>query len=212
MYNTSYMYMALEGEGYRFTKFTPEALAVLDGARDSAVERQDAFIGTQHLLLGGLKVSRVRDFLANLGLSDIDKVVEAVNVLVPPSEVSLPKDTELSLTQKGRAVVELAVDESRLARLPVVMPHHLVLGLLREGQGIASVVLEYFGVTYSKALEAASPITSAHKDLMRRQLVVRLSEMLGDKSTPDQYRRNLAVVAQNISSTWLKNNPKAAEV
>jgi ATP-dependent Clp protease ATP-binding subunit ClpC len=58
---------------------------------------------------------------------------------------------EIGLTPRAKRVIELAVDEARRMNHSYIGTEHLLLGLLREGEGIAAEVLESLGVTLEKA-------------------------------------------------------------
>ncbi len=130
----------------RFEKFTERARKVLTLAQEEAQRLQHNYIGTEHLLLGLVRendgvAARV---LANLGV-DIKKVRDAVNHVVGRGE-RLPEG-EIGLTPRAKKVIELAVDEARRLNHHYIGTEHILLGLLREGEGLAAGVLISLGVS-----------------------------------------------------------------
>jgi ATP-dependent Clp protease ATP-binding subunit ClpA len=115
--------------------------------------RAHSLVGTEHLLLGliGLHESLAASVLRNLGIAQ-DRVRAAVEHIIGRGDT--PVDGPLSFTPRAVAAAALAVSEAlRMRRQAnaLVDPEHLLLGLLREGEGIAAGVLESFGVTLDRA-------------------------------------------------------------
>jgi hypothetical protein len=130
----------------RFDKFTDRAREVLTQAQDEAQRFNHIHIGTEHLLLGLL---RVEDGLAarvlrELGV-ELPRVRTAVEFIMQRGD--RPVAGEVGLTPAAKRVIELAIDESRRLGHRYIGTQHLLLGLVREGEGVAAGVLESFGVT-----------------------------------------------------------------
>jgi len=133
----------------RFDKFTERARKVLALAQEEAQRFNHNYIGPEHILLGliregsgvGAKV------LTNLGVEP-NRVRAAVEFIMGRGEST--GRGEVGLTAKAKSVIELAVDEARSFGHSYIGTEHLLIGLLREGEGIASGVLESLGVTLEK--------------------------------------------------------------
>jgi ATP-dependent Clp protease ATP-binding subunit ClpA len=190
-----------------FGKFTERARKVLSLAQEEAQRFQHNYIGTEHLLLGlvregegvGAKV------LARLGV-DLQRVREKVEFIIGHGERIVLG--EIGLTPRAKKVIELAVDESRHLKHDYIGTEHLLLGLVREGEGIASGVLESMGVnlekvrtmmisvvSHSEATSATIVDGSSSKELGihlydRKQLLMSLSSF--DYSLDDQAYRVLS--------------------
>lgn len=142
-----------------FEKFSERARRALQWAQEEAQRFNHSYIGPEHLLLGlirevdgmGAKV------LTNLGV-DLSKVRAAVEFLIGRNEK--PLSGEIGLTPRAKKVIEYAVDEARRFAHPYIGTEHLLLGLIREGEGIAAGVLESLGVTLEKARGEISRILS----------------------------------------------------
>ncbi len=132
----------------RFDKFTERARSVLRLAQEEAQRFQHNYIGTEHLLLGLVREREgvAGKVLLSLGV-DLDKVRSAVEHIIGRGErgdrVVLG---EVGLTPRAKKVIELAVDEARRLDHHYIGTEHLLLGLLREGQGVAAGVLESLGL------------------------------------------------------------------
>jgi hypothetical protein len=133
-----------------FEQFTERARRVLSHAQEEAQRFNHNYIGTEHLLLGLL---RDPDSLATKVLGDMGVRLEdarrAVEHIIGRGDRSVLG--EIALTPRSKMVIELAVDEARRLDHHYVGTEHLLLGLVREGEGIAAGVLESLGVTLDRA-------------------------------------------------------------
>jgi len=134
----------------RFEKFSERARRALTFAQEEAQRFNHNYIGTEHILLGLVRESEgvAAKVLTNLGI-DLSKVRAAVEFIIGRGGKST--STELGLTPRAKRVIELAVDEARRLNHNYVGTEHLLLGLLREGEGVAGGVLESLGVNLERA-------------------------------------------------------------
>jgi ATP-dependent Clp protease ATP-binding subunit ClpC len=133
----------------KFDKFTERARKVLTLAQEEAQRFNHNYIGTEHLLLGLVRegdgvAARV---LSNMGVQ-LPKVRSAVEFIIGRGETAPTGD--IGLTPRAKKVIELAVDEARRLNHHYIGTEHLLLGLVREGEGIAAGVLESLGVNLEK--------------------------------------------------------------
>src|SRR5687768_1300870 len=133
----------------RFDKFTERARKVLQLAQEEAQRFNHNYIGTEHILLGLVRegdgvAARV---LNNLGI-ELHKVRSAVEFIIGRGDRTVIG--EIGLTPRAKRVIELAVDEARRLNHHYIGTEHLLLGLVREGEGIAAGVLESLGVSLEK--------------------------------------------------------------
>jgi hypothetical protein len=133
-----------------FERFTERSRKVMALAQEEATRFNHNYIGTEHLLLGLVSegdgvAARV---LTNLGVR-LTKVRNAVTFIVGRGEA--PAVGEIGLTPRAKRAIELGVDEARRLNHHYIGTEHLLLGLLREGQGIAAGVLESLGVSLEHA-------------------------------------------------------------
>src|SRR5215471_407169 len=129
----------------RFDRFTKRARHVLTLAQDEARRFQHTYIGTEHLLLGLIREEEgvASQVLSNLGI-EVDQVRQAIEAIIGRGERVVVG--EVGLTPRAKKVMELAVDEARRLTHRFIGTEHLLLGLLREGDGIAAGVLANFGL------------------------------------------------------------------
>src|SRR5450756_1150713 len=133
----------------RFDKFTDHARAVLTLAQDEAQRFTHPYIGTEHLLLGMLRVDDclATRVLRNLG-AEPSRVRAAVEFMIGRGD--LPIVGEVGLTPRAKRAIELAIDEARRMDHHYIGTEHLLLGLVREGEGIAAGVLESLGLNLDR--------------------------------------------------------------
>ncbi len=161
----------MDMQGERFAKFTDRARRVIMLTREEAVRLNHNYIGTEHLLLGlvreGEGVAAIT--LRNLGV-DLDHVRERVEFIIgrrTPEEnlASTLKATAKAtaealiggkpresggLTPRARKVIELASEEAQRLNHQYIGTEHLLLGMIREGEGIASGVLVSLGLNLER--------------------------------------------------------------
>ena len=129
----------------RFDRFTQRARKVLQFAQEEAQRLQHNYIGTEHLLLGLVREGEglAAKVLISLGV-ELESVRKAVEDIIGRGDH--PVYGEVGLTPRAKKVVELAVDEARCLNHHYIGTEHLLLGLIREGEGIGAGVLENFGL------------------------------------------------------------------
>ncbi len=134
-------------------KFTERVRKVIYLAREEAARLQHDYIGTEHLLLGVIREGEgiAATVLNNLGL-DLDAIRQAVESMVAATGGTLTIG-EIPFTPRAKRVLELSVDEARQLGHNYVGTEHLLLGLIREGEGVAAQVLLELGVDRKKVRE-----------------------------------------------------------
>ncbi len=143
----------------RFDKFTERARRVLTLAQEEAQRFNHNYIGTEHLLLGLVREGDgvAAKVLNNLGV-ELSKVRSAVEFIIGRGEKSI--SGEIGLTPRAKKVIELAVEEARRLNHSYIGTEHLLLGLVREGEGIAFGVLESLGVSLERVRTETARILS----------------------------------------------------
>src|SRR6187431_2872575 len=133
----------------RFDKFTDRARKVLTLAQDEAQRFNHNYIGTEHLLLGLVREGEgvAARVLENMNV-ELSKVRTAVEFIIGRGD--RPVVGEVGLTPRAKRVIKLAIDEARRLGHNYIGTEHLLLGLVREGEGIAAGVLESLGVSLDK--------------------------------------------------------------
>ena len=143
----------------RFEKFSERARRVLSLAQEEAQRFNHNYIGTEHILLGLVRESDgvAARVLSNLSI-ELTKVRSAVEFIIGRGD--RPSPGEIGLTPRAKKVIELAVDEARRLNHHYIGTEHLLIGLMREGEGVAAGVLESLGVTLDRARTETSRILS----------------------------------------------------
>jgi ATP-dependent Clp protease ATP-binding subunit ClpC len=150
----------------RFEKFTERARRVLTLAQEEAQHFSHSYIGTEHILLGLVREEEgvAARVLVNLSVV-LSKVRSAVEFIIGRGEK--PGSDEIGLSPRAKRVIELAIDEARHLGHNYIGTEHLLLGLLREGEGIAASVLDSFGITLERARAETVHILSQSTGTLR---------------------------------------------
>src|SRR5437016_5571094 len=129
-----------------FERFTDRARKVMALANQEAQRFQHEYVGTEHILLGLIKEGSGvgANVLKNLNI-DLNKVRREVEKIVQcgPNVVTMGK---LPQTPRAKKVIEYAIEEARTLNHNYVGSEHLLLGLIREQEGVASQVLMNLGL------------------------------------------------------------------
>src|SRR3974390_73326 len=143
------------------SNFTPRAQQVLALARKEADRFNHNFVGTEHLLLGLIKLGQgvAVNVLQKMGLD-----LETVRMEVEKQVGTGPDQKmigNIPYTPRVKKVLALAMKEARALNHTFVGTEHILLGLLREGGGVAPRILEKLGVTleetYKEIIKELSP-------------------------------------------------------
>jgi len=202
----------------RFEKFSERARRVLTLAQEEAQKLNHTYIGTEHILLGLVREDEgiAAKVMVNLGASLV-KVRQAIEYIVERSEK--PATGETGLTAGAKRVIELAIDEARHLGHNYIGTEHLLLGLLREEEGLASSVLDSLGITLERTrdetirvISQVTPKTKAARTASRTpaldQLGIDLTEAArAGKLDPVIGRTTEIERLVQILSRRTKNNP-----
>ncbi|GHI00525.1 ATP-dependent protease ATP-binding subunit ClpC [Neobacillus kokaensis] len=132
-----------------FGRFTERAQKVLALAQEEAIRLGHNNIGTEHILLGLIREGEgiAAKALYGLGLGS-DKIQKEVENLIGKGQES---SQIIHYTPRAKKVIELSMDEARKLGHSYVGTEHILLGLIREGEGVAARVLNNLGVSLNKA-------------------------------------------------------------
>jgi len=176
-----------------FGRFTRRAQKVLILAQEEARRMNYPFVGTEHILLGLLREGEgvAAKVLRETGIN-VDAVREQVEQMVERGQG--PALAEITLTPRAKHVLELAIDEARNLGHSYIGTEHLLLGLIREGEGVAARVLTASGADLDRFRSAVLEALGAGAQVAGPGAV-------GEKGavkTPvmDQYGRDLTRLAR----------------
>ncbi|MBK8230403.1 MAG: ATP-dependent Clp protease ATP-binding subunit [Candidatus Eisenbacteria bacterium] len=172
-------------------KFTERVRKVIFLAREEASRLQHDSIGTEHLLLGLLREGEgiAATVLSNLGL-DLDAIRHAVENMVAQTGGTLTIG-EIPFTSNAKRVLELSVDEARQLGHNYVGTEHLLLGLIREGEGVAAKVLMDMGVDRKKVREETLKLLGGNPPQAQQE-----GEEKADTPSLNQFGRDLTQLAR----------------
>ncbi len=200
-----------------FEKFTERGRKVIIFAKEEAEKRQNDYLGTEHLLLA---ILREDDGLPLAILKKMGLTVEELRMEIErnlPAGMNLLTFGDIPFTPRAKKVLELAVEEARLLGHNYIGSEHLLLGLVREDEGIAGKILRNLGAnllgarqltinlsmkSYSNVREkrSATPaLDEFGRDLTALAKENRLDPVIGRE---DEIERVLQVLGRRI-----KNNP-----
>ncbi|MHC4646677.1 MAG: ATP-dependent Clp protease ATP-binding subunit [Planctomycetota bacterium] len=183
-----------------FERFTDRARKVMALANQEAQRFNHEYIGTEHILLGLVKEGSGvgATVLKNLDV-DIKKLRLAVEKLVKsgPDMVTMGK---LPQTPRAKKVIEYAIEEARSLNHNYVGTEHILLGLLRESEGIAAQVLMDLGLKLEDVRQEVLNLLGAGVDSEPSSLGMKMEPMIGRKGkskTPalDSFGRDLTQLA-----------------
>jgi len=143
----------------RFEKFSERARRVLTLAQEEAQRFNQTYIDTEHILLGLVRENEgvAAKVLTNLGVG-LNKIRSELESAMRHSEK--PGSGEIGLTPGAKRAIELAIDEARQLGHNYIGTEHLLLGVLRGGEGIAAEVLSNLGVTLERTRAEITNILS----------------------------------------------------
>ena len=133
--------------GYNFTEEVRKALAL---AREHAAALRHEYVGTEHMLLGLLEDDGIPAAIFERKGVAPDRIAALVKMTVKRGKVAHAKP-DLPYTSRAKKTLELSMTEARELNHSYVGTEHLLLGLLREENGIAAQVLNSVGITLSHA-------------------------------------------------------------
>lgn len=200
-----------------FERFTERGRKIIIYAREEAEKRQNDYLGTEHILLAllrdddGLPVAILR----KMGISIDELYMEVERNL--PSGTNLMTFGDIPFTPRAKKVLEFAVEEARLLGHNYIGSEHLMLGLIREEEGIGGKILRSFGVnllgarqltinlalrthTHVKERRTSTPaLDEFGRDLTQLARSGKLDPVIGRE---DEIERVLQILGRRI-----KNNP-----
>src|SRR5690554_2344308 len=173
-----------------FGRFTERARKVLSLAEKEAVRLNHNYVGTEHMLLGLVKEGQG---VAARALQEADiteeKVMEKIKEII--GEGKPLNNTSITLTPRSKKVLNLSMDEARRMGHNYIGTEHLLLGLIREGEGVAARIITDLGGDLNKLYKQVIELLGGQ---------INLEQQNGKKSskTPnlDEYSRDLTDMAR----------------
>jgi ATP-dependent Clp protease ATP-binding subunit ClpC len=133
--------------------FTEAARKAIEFARDEAARLRHDYIGTEHLLLGLIRLGEGKaiDVITNIGL-DLNELKTSVEEVVQPSGGTMTMG-QLPLTARAKKTLEVSGQEARALKSKDIDTEHILLALLKDEEGVAAQVLSMYDIDYKEAYE-----------------------------------------------------------
>ncbi len=149
--------------------FTEMARKSIEYARDEAARLRHDYIGTEHLLLGLIRLGEGRsaELLANLGLDMMD-LKTSIEDVVQPSGGTMTIG-QLPLTARAKKTLEVSGQEARALKSKDIDTEHILLALLKDEEGIAAQVLSMFEIDYKEAYEELKNIQNGKPSSFKKK-------------------------------------------
>jgi ATP-dependent Clp protease ATP-binding subunit ClpC len=186
-----------------FDRFTDRARKVLGYAKSEAERLNHDYIGTEHILLGLIKEGSgvAANVLENLSI-DLEKVRVEVEKLVEAGPTTVTTG-QPPYTPRAKRVLELALEEARSLDHNYVGTEHILLGLIRENEGMAAQVLHNLHISIDDVrsevmdLLGSEPEETASTDKTQPRLGQKQpTESMGKTPSLDSFGRDLTALAR----------------
>ncbi len=178
-----------------FERYTERARKVIILAQDEAVRLKHNYIGTEHLLLGLL---REREGIAAKILESLDISIEAVRNELENfvDQTEYQGATEVAFTPRAKRVLELALDETRRLSHKYVGTEHILLGVIREGDGVGAQILRRLGLDIETVRMRLNQILNENSQ--QQDPFAPTSQSKRESKTPilDEFSRDLTQLAK----------------
>ena len=176
-----------------FSNFTEKARAAINNAHDAACEMGHGYIGSEHLLLGLIREGTgvAAQALAKANITEdlvVRKVEEAIGLNTP-----LPETTELSLTPRSKRILELSAMEARRLGHNYIGTEHLLMAIIRDGDGVAAQILNAAGVNLNEFY--SDTVRAIDNDSFQGGATAKKSKKDNKTPTLDQFGRDLTEMA-----------------
>jgi ATP-dependent Clp protease ATP-binding subunit ClpC len=133
--------------------FTEKARKAIEYARDEAARLKHDYIGTEHLLLGIIRLGDCTaiEILNNIGI-DSSELKVSIEEMVQPSGGTMQMG-QLPLTARAKKTLEVSGNEARALKSKDIDTEHILLALLKDEEGVAAQVLSMYDVDYKEVYE-----------------------------------------------------------
>ena len=179
-----------------FEKFTERARKVMGLARQEAQRLNSEFIGTEHILLGIIQEGGgvAAKVLKNLQV-DLKRIRQEIEKLITPSTSPTVTLGQLPFSPRAKRVIELASEAASQLGHDVIGTEHLLLGLLKENEGIAAQVLTNLGLKLDEVRDMVLEVLGAD---MQQDVDDKLNQKASKSKTPalDAFGRDLIDLAK----------------
>jgi len=179
-----------------FERFTEKARKVVVKAQDEARYLKQNYIGTEHLLLG---IIDENDGIASKVLIEMGITLEEVRAAVKTviTEGSSESYEHIPFTPRAKKVLELSLREALQMGHNYIGTEHILLGLLREGEGVAARVLNSLGITLENVKETVKEVLKKYPVYSTADAASSAKSIKKPLKTLSQYGKDLTQMAQD---------------
>jgi ATP-dependent Clp protease ATP-binding subunit ClpC len=149
--------------------FTELARKAIEYGRDEAARLRHDYIGTEHLLLGLIRLGEGRavEIINNLGL-EIADLKASIEEVVQPAGGTMTMG-QLPLTARAKKTLEVSGQEARALKAKDIDTEHILLALLKDEEGVAAQVLSMYEIDYKEVYEELKNIQSGKPSSFKRK-------------------------------------------
>jgi len=140
--------------------FTERDRKAIEYARDEAARLKHDYIGTEHLLLGVIRLGEglAVEILQNIGV-ELNELKKSIEDIVQPSGGTMQMG-QLPLTARAKKTLEVSGNEARALRSKDIDTEHILLALLKDEEGVAAQVLSMYDIDYKEVYEELRNVQS----------------------------------------------------
>ena len=175
-----------------FGRFTERSQKIIYYAREEAQRLRHNYVGTEHLLLG---ILREQEGVAKKALNDVGLTLEKVRSLVEQYVGYGDKEgyiNEIPLTPRTKRILELSYQEARELNHNYISPEHILLALIRDGEGVAYTILVNVDIDFNKLNKLINENMASQDKNVK---VGKVENKLEPTPNLDQFGRDLTVMA-----------------
>ncbi len=149
--------------------FTELARKAIEYARDEAARLRHDYIGTEHLLLGLIRLGEGRavEIINNLGL-EVQDLKTSIEEVVQPAGGTMTMGN-LPLTARAKKTLEVSGQEARALKSKDIDTEHILLALLKDEEGVAAQVLSMYEIDYKEVYEELKNVQSGKPSSFKRK-------------------------------------------
>jgi len=148
-----------------FERYTDRARRVVVLAQEEARDLGHNYVGTEHILLGLIHEGNgiAAQALTALGVS-LDESRAQVEAIIGPGDLARVQDGPIPFTPRTKKVLELAAREARDLDHDYIGTEHILLGLMREGDGVGAQILNSAGIEFSAVRHQIRELLRGHQE------------------------------------------------
>lgn len=194
----------------RFDKFNDQAKRVFSYAQEEAQRLEHGYIGTEHLLLGLVRDENntASTMLRRMSIEPA-KIRNTIYFIIGRGDPRAMR-AETGLTPRSKKVIQLTVEEAHRLGHFYIGTEHMLLGMLREGEGIAASVLEGESITLEKAdIALAQVLSEAQQPVPNESSTAQTQQPTNTSSVqmPPVIRPNAPAILQTHSTRPYEGYP-----